>query len=62
MPFVQYYTYVEITPREAGTLPPLSGVLAPGTAVYITFLPRTPWEDTLAAARWRRAQRSRVSV
>ncbi|MHA6782994.1 hypothetical protein ACVGOW_18645 [Pseudonocardia saturnea] len=42
----------EITPREAGTLPPLSGVLAPGTAVYITFLPRTPWEDTLAAARW----------
>lgn len=43
---------VEITPREAATLPPLAGVLTPGTAVSITFLPRTPWEDTLAAARW----------
>ncbi len=43
---------VEITPRETAALPPLSGLLPAGTAVYITFLPRTPWADTLAAARW----------
>ncbi len=43
---------VEITPKEAAALPPLSDVLAPGSAVYITFLPRTPWADTLATARW----------
>jgi methylenetetrahydrofolate reductase (NADPH) len=43
---------VEITPKEAAGLPPLSDVLDPGSAVYITFLPRTPWADTLATARW----------
>ena len=42
---------VEITPREAPTLPPLSEVLAPGSAVYLTFLPQTPWQDTVAVAR-----------
>ena len=42
---------VEITPREAATLPPLPDVLAPGTAVYLTFLPHTPWEQTVAVAR-----------
>lgn len=31
---------VEITPRETATLPPLSGVLDAGTAVYLTFLTR----------------------
>ncbi|MDN5860081.1 MAG: methylenetetrahydrofolate reductase, partial [Pseudonocardia sp.] len=43
---------VEITPREAAKLPPLSGVLRPGTAVYLTNLARTPWDRTVAAARW----------
>jgi len=42
---------VEITPREAKNLPPLQDVLAGGTAVYLTFLPRVPWPDTVAAAR-----------
>ncbi len=42
---------VEITPREAGTLPPLPDLLAPGTAVYLTFLPNTRWEQTVAVAR-----------
>jgi methylenetetrahydrofolate reductase (NADPH) len=42
---------VEITPREAATLPPLPDVLAPGTAVYLTFLPHTPWDQTVAVAR-----------
>ena len=42
----------EITPRETAKLPPLDGVLAPGTAVYLTFLVRTPWEQTVEAARW----------
>lgn len=42
---------VEITPREAPTLPPLADVLAAGTAVYLTFLPHTPWADTVALAR-----------
>ena len=39
---------VEITPKEA-PLPP--HVLAPGTAVYLTWLPNTPWTDTVAVAR-----------
>lgn len=43
---------VEVTPREAATLPPLAAVLAPGTAVYLTFLPHVPWADTVAATRW----------
>jgi methylenetetrahydrofolate reductase (NADPH) len=43
---------MEITPREATKLPPLSAVLDPGTAVYLTFLPRNRWEQTVAAARW----------
>ena len=42
---------VEITPREAPTLPPLPELLAPGTAVYLTFLPHTPWAQTVAIAR-----------
>ena len=42
---------VEITPKEAPSLPPLPDVLAPGTAVYLTYLPNTPWADTVAAAR-----------
>ena len=42
---------VEITPREAPSLPPLADVLAPGTAVYLTFLPHTPWAQTVAVAR-----------
>ena len=42
---------VEITPREAPSLPPLPDVLAPGTAVYLTFLSNTPWEQTVAVAR-----------
>jgi methylenetetrahydrofolate reductase (NADPH) len=43
---------VEITPRETAKLPPLSQILDPGTAVYLTFLPNTPWEQTLDAVRW----------
>lgn len=42
---------VEITPKEAPTLPPLPELLAPGTAVYLTFLPNTPWADTVGVAR-----------
>lgn len=42
---------VEITPKEAPSLPPLPELLAPGTAVYLTYLPNTPWADTVAAAR-----------
>src|SRR5690348_10913015 len=42
---------VEVTPREAAKLPSFAEVLAPGTSVYVTFLPRTPWADTVAAAR-----------
>lgn len=42
---------VEVTPREAAHLPPLGEVLAPGTAVYVTSLPRAPWADTVAVAR-----------
>lgn len=43
---------VEITPRESATLPPLDEVLDPGTAVYLTFLARKPWQETVEAARW----------
>ena len=42
---------VEITPREAPSLPPLHDVLPAGTAVYLTFLPNTPWKQTVATAR-----------
>ncbi len=42
---------VEITPKEAPSLPPLPDVLAPGTAVYLTWLPNTRWADTVAVAR-----------
>ena len=42
---------VEITPKEAPTLPPLPELLAPGTAVYLTFLPNTPWAETVDVAR-----------
>jgi methylenetetrahydrofolate reductase (NADPH) len=43
---------VEITPRETTKLPPLSDILDPGTAVYLTFLPNVPWEQTVAAVHW----------
>jgi methylenetetrahydrofolate reductase (NADPH) len=43
---------VEITPRETTRLPPLSDLLDPGTAVYVTFLPNVPWGETMAAVRW----------
>lgn len=42
---------VEITPKEAPSLPPLQDLLAPGTAVYLTFLPNTPWAETVGVAR-----------
>ena len=42
---------VEITPREAPTLPPLREVLPAATAVYLTSLSNTPWEQTVAVAR-----------
>jgi methylenetetrahydrofolate reductase (NADPH) len=42
---------VEITPKEAPTLPPLQEMLAPDSAVYLTFLPNTPWHETVAVAR-----------
>ncbi|HEY0815465.1 MAG TPA: methylenetetrahydrofolate reductase [Pseudonocardia sp.] len=42
---------VEITPREAAKLPPLADLLAAGTAVYLTYLPHTPWSETVAVAR-----------
>jgi methylenetetrahydrofolate reductase (NADPH) len=42
---------VEITPREAAKLPPLSDLLVAGTAVYLTYLPHTPWSETVAVAR-----------
>jgi methylenetetrahydrofolate reductase (NADPH) len=43
---------VEITPRETTKLPPLSEILDPGTAVYLTFLPNVPWNETVNAVRW----------
>ncbi|MCE3552725.1 methylenetetrahydrofolate reductase [Pseudonocardia sp. RS11V-5] len=46
---------VEITPREAAALPPLTEHLATGTAVYLTFLPHHPWSETVAVARAVRA-------
>jgi methylenetetrahydrofolate reductase (NADPH) len=42
---------VEITPREAAKLPPLSELLVEGTAVYLTYLANTPWAETVAVAR-----------
>lgn len=42
---------VEITPKELGKLRPLPELLTPGSSVYITFLPRTPWTETVAVAR-----------
>jgi len=42
----------EITPRETAKLPALGGVLPADTPVYLTFLARAPWEQTVAAARW----------
>jgi methylenetetrahydrofolate reductase (NADPH) len=42
---------VEITPREAAKLPPLSELLVKGTAVYLTYLANTPWTETVAVAR-----------
>ena len=53
---------VEITPREAPSLPPLADVLPTGTAVYLTFLPNTPWEQTVAVARSRRSASTACSA
>lgn len=41
---------LEVTPREAGKLPELADVLAPGAPVYITYLANVPFERVLAAA------------
>jgi methylenetetrahydrofolate reductase (NADPH) len=41
----------EITPKEHGRLRPLPELVEPGTSVYITYLPRTRWSETLAVAR-----------
>jgi methylenetetrahydrofolate reductase (NADPH) len=42
---------IEVTPRELDKLPPLDEVLAPRTAVFITWLPNAGFEGTLACAR-----------
>ncbi len=42
---------IEITPREALGLQRPGGLLPRGTAVYLPYLPRVPFEDTVAAAR-----------
>jgi methylenetetrahydrofolate reductase (NADPH) len=42
---------IEITPREALALPEPRAVLPPGTAVYLPYLPKVAFQDTLAAAR-----------
>ncbi|CAN5211013.1 methylenetetrahydrofolate reductase [soil metagenome] len=41
---------VEVTPREAGKLPPLTEFVRPGTRVYITYLTNTAFEDTVATS------------
>ena len=43
---------VEITPARDAEAAAAVGLLAPGTAVYLTFLPNAPWDQTVAAARW----------
>lgn len=48
---------VEMTPREVRANPGLcEDVLPPGTRVYITALPNTPFTDTIEAAIWLLAQ------
>ena len=42
---------IEVTPREVDKLPPLDSVLAPSTAVFITWLPNAGFEGTVACAR-----------
>ena len=42
---------IEVTPRELDKLPPLDRVLAPGTAVFITWLPNAGFDGTVACAR-----------
>jgi methylenetetrahydrofolate reductase (NADPH) len=42
---------IEITPREALALPDLAAHLPRGTAVYLPYLPRVAFTDTVAAAR-----------
>jgi methylenetetrahydrofolate reductase (NADPH) len=42
---------IEVTPRELDKLPPLTDVLAPGTSVFITWLPNASFDDTVACAR-----------
>jgi methylenetetrahydrofolate reductase (NADPH) len=40
---------LELTPKEALEVDGLTGHLQPGTPVYVTFLPRTPFSDTIEA-------------
>ncbi|HEY2192092.1 MAG TPA: hypothetical protein VGH76_07295 [Actinomycetospora sp.] len=42
---------IEVTPRETDKLEEAARVLAPGTAVYVTFLGNVPFERSLATAR-----------
>ena len=42
---------IEVTPRELDRLPPLSDALEPGTAVFITWLPKAGFEATVECAR-----------
>jgi len=42
---------IEVTPHEIDRVSPLDATLAPGTSVYITYLPNTGFEGTIATAR-----------
>lgn len=46
---------IEINVHDAAHLPAARAWLAPGTRIYVSFLPKQGWEDTLAAARAVRA-------
>ncbi|MFO1265437.1 MAG: hypothetical protein U1F67_00700 [Rubrivivax sp.] len=46
---------IEINVHDAGHVPAARAFLAPGTRIYVSFLPKQGWEDTLAAARAVRA-------
>lgn len=41
---------IELTPREVERIGPLSGVLGPGRAVYVTAIPGSPHQRTIDAA------------
>ena len=42
---------IEVTPRELDSCRHLDGLLAPGTAVFITWLPNAGFDGTVACAR-----------